>query len=89
MDQDKIQSYLRYWNQEIATQVQEGRQPTESDPKIIQLLELADEGFKVIIVTMLSEVKENMLMVNKKIKKLLINKDTTKKNQREIIKLKN
>ena len=61
--------------------MQEERQPTESDAKI------GDEGFKASVITMLNEVKENMLMVNKKTK-ILIKKDTTKKIQMEIIKLK-
>lgn len=56
-------------NHEIVSQLQEKRWPTETRPKITQVLELADEDFKAAItVTMLNKVKENMLVVNKKTK---------------------
>lgn len=67
--------------------MQEKRQTTETNPKITQAMELADKDFKVVIITMLNKAKENMPVVNEKTQNL--NKDTTKKNQKEINKLKN
>lgn len=72
---------------EIVTRLQEKRQPTETNPKITQVMELADKDFKVVIITMLNKVKENMLVVNEK--KQNLKKETTKKNEKEINKLKN
>lgn len=39
---------------------------TETHPKITQMLELSDKDFKVAIVTMLMDMKEDMLTINGK-----------------------
>lgn len=36
----------------------------ESDPEMTQMLELADKDFKATIITVLKDVKENMLIMN-------------------------
>lgn len=41
----------------------------ESDPEMNQMLRLTDENFKVIILTILSEVKHNMFSVNKTLRR--------------------
>lgn len=36
----------------------------ESDPEMTQMLELADKDFKATIITVLKDVKENVLIMN-------------------------
>lgn len=45
---------------------------TENYPKITQMLELIDKDFKVAIVTMLMDMKEDMLTINGKKENLTI-----------------
>ena len=54
-------------NQENINNSQEKRQSTETNPKVTSVLELVDKDFMPAVITLLSEVRENMLVMNKKI----------------------
>lgn len=43
----------------------EKRQTTETNSEMIQMLDLAEKDFKAVIITMVNEVKENMLVMDR------------------------
>ena len=46
------------------TQSQENRQSIDASPKMNQIMELSDKDFKAAIITIFSEVKKNMFIMN-------------------------
>lgn len=66
------------------THTQEKRKSTEITPKMIQILELAHRDFKACIITMIKDIKKNMLKENEKIGTNITEIQTIKKNQTEI-----
>lgn len=58
-----------------------GNKPTDANSKIAQMLELTSKDFKAVIVTMLNEIKENMLVMNENRKSQ--QRNSIKKNQME------
>lgn len=57
------------------------KQPTENKPEMTQMLELAKKNFKLIIITMLKGVRENMLTMNEKIENHIREIGTIKKKE--------
>lgn len=51
--QNTVKNYLAYEKQKNVTHFQEKSQPIENNPKKTQILELADQGFKVDTITVL------------------------------------
>lgn len=60
-----VQKLLDMWrSKKIRLNIKEKNQSTDASPKINQMLELSDRDFKAEIITMHSEIKKNMLVMN-------------------------
>jgi len=67
----------------------EKRSSTNSNTKKTQRLEIADNDMKARITKLIQQVIMNMFKTNEKIESLSTNKENIKKNQMEILELKN
>lgn len=59
----------------------------ETELEMTQMLKLADMDFKVAIITLLKDIKENTLLMHKKEKRNTHLSRDTKENQMEILEL--
>ena len=67
----------------------EKRSSTNSNTKKTQRLEIADNDMKARITKLIQQVIMNIFKTNEKIESLSTNKENIKKNQMEILELKN
>lgn len=63
------------------SRVKKKKKSTETNSKITYVWELVDKDFMPAVTTLLRDVKENMLVMNKKIENISKGVETTKLNQ--------